>query len=120
MAAQYRGADILVHPSVGETFGYVYFEAADAGLPVVSLGHRVAHDFIPTLVPGLLCNSEATDLAEKVLTLAGGSIDRDLCRIARAERADRLDSALARKLWVGLAQQVIGGVVRAHGMEHAK
>ena len=109
VTALYRDADILVHPALGETFGYVYFEAADAGLPVVSLDHRVAREFIPALVPGVLFDGGATDLAEKVLQLAAGPADPEQPLLARARRAGRFDPGCVRERWVELVRQLDAG-----------
>jgi glycosyltransferase involved in cell wall biosynthesis len=104
MTAVYRDADILVHPSLGETFGYVYFEAADAGLPVVSLDHRVAREFIPALVPGALFSGGATELADQVLELTAGPTGLGL--EARTLRADRLNPDRVRAQWLAVMSRV--------------
>ena len=76
MAARYRDADILVHTSLGETFGFVYFEAADAALPVVSLDHRVARAFIPALVPGTLSGDRANRSRREATGAQRGAADQ--------------------------------------------
>lgn len=63
---QMRGSDMLVHCSVIETFGLVYVEAADAGLPVVSTRSPVAEDMIPKYVPGWVCEPDAESLALEI------------------------------------------------------
>jgi glycosyltransferase involved in cell wall biosynthesis len=108
MAARYRDADILVHTSLGETFGFVYFEAADTALPVVSLDHRVARAFIPALVPGTLSGARPTDLAARVLGLSAASPTGDVQLAARARRAAALDPLHIRATWLDLIEQVTG------------
>jgi glycosyltransferase involved in cell wall biosynthesis len=106
MAARYRDADILLHTSLGETFGFVYFEAADSALPVVSLDHRVARAFIPALVPGTLSADRPTDLAARVLELSAAPPTMDVQLAARARRAAALDPLQIRATWLDLMQQV--------------
>jgi glycosyltransferase involved in cell wall biosynthesis len=89
---------------LGETFGYVYFEAADAGLPVVSLDHRVAREFIPALVPGALFSGGATELADQVLELTAGPTGLGL--EARTLRADRLNPDRVRAQWLAVMSRV--------------
>lgn len=42
----------LVHCAVGETFGFVYFEAAACGRTVIAASNRVSEWLIPQYVPG--------------------------------------------------------------------
>ena len=62
--AQMRAAQVLLHPASGETFGMVYLEAAQCRLPVVTTGHTVSRELVPTLVPGLV--AEPGDLAAAI------------------------------------------------------
>lgn len=59
-----RSHDALVHTSFAETFGYVYLEAADAGLPVISREHAVACWMIDRYVPGVIYGTGSNALAE--------------------------------------------------------
>ena len=47
-------ADLLVHPSRAETFGFSLVEAAEAGLPVAALPVPALDELVPDLVPGTL------------------------------------------------------------------
>ncbi|WFE44679.1 glycosyltransferase [Verrucosispora sp. WMMD1129] len=59
-------ADVLVHPSRAETFGFSLVEAAEAGLPVAALPVPALDEMIPTFVPGIL----ATDTTPPALAAA--------------------------------------------------
>ena len=61
-----READVLVHPSLSETFGLAYFEAAQVGTPVVAYRNRVADWLIPTYVPGVTVNGSGEQLAAAI------------------------------------------------------
>lgn len=105
VAALYRDCDVLVHPALGETFGYVYFEAADWGVPVVSTAHRVAAEFIPTLVPGELVEPEVQHMAAAIAGLPS-TPSRELVLRARNARAARFDSARITDLWRRVIQDI--------------
>ncbi|TCB90107.1 glycosyltransferase [Micromonospora zingiberis] len=66
-------ADLLVHPSRAETFGFSLVEAAEAGLPVAALPVPAVDEMIPTFVPGTLAaDTSPAALAEAILHLTGG------------------------------------------------
>ncbi|MGS0683818.1 glycosyltransferase family 4 protein [Nakamurella sp. GG22] len=102
MADAYRRADILVHPSLGETFGYVYVEAADEALPVVSLRHPVSAEMIPQLVPGAVFSGGPAELAAAVLAVRSDPPTRSAVLAARQLRANRMDPAAIRDRWLEL------------------
>ena len=65
-------ADVLVHPSRAETFGFSLVEAAEAGLPVAALPVAAVDEMIPNLVPGILAaDTSAAALAEAIVRLTG-------------------------------------------------
>ncbi|WP_256842678.1 glycosyltransferase [Ornithinimicrobium cryptoxanthini] len=47
-------ADLLLAPSLSETFGYTLLEAGSAHLPVVGLDVPVVREVVPAVAPGLL------------------------------------------------------------------
>lgn len=108
----YRTSDVLIHPSLGETFGYVYFEAADWGIPVVSASHRVAAEFIPGLVPGLLVRPQVAEMAAAVVA-AGANGSREPLLRARNARARRFDGTLIADGWLQEIGRVAGSDVTA-------
>ncbi|MFG2056727.1 glycosyltransferase [Micromonospora sp. NPDC048930] len=63
-------ADLLVHPSRAETFGFSLVEAAEAGLPVAALPVPTLDELVPELVPGVLA-AECTPaaLADAILRM---------------------------------------------------
>lgn len=64
-------SDILVHAAEGETFGLVYFEAAEFQLPVLTASHRVSEAVIPHYVLGRTFQS----YVELLSTLKNGVFD---------------------------------------------
>jgi glycosyltransferase involved in cell wall biosynthesis len=92
LASAYRSADILVFPSLTDTFGLVIIEALASGLPVAAF---------PVTGP------------RDILTDTTGAIDQDLNRaIDRALTCDRgACIALARKFsWRTSAEQFLDGL----------
>lgn len=63
-------AHIMVHTALGETFGYVYIEAAQAGVPVVSTTSELAEEMIPRYAPGLICDRSPEGLAETITLIS--------------------------------------------------
>ena len=59
-------ADVLVHPSLSETFGYALVEAAQAHLPVVAVATPQSEHLVPRLVPGRTCAPTARAVADAV------------------------------------------------------
>lgn len=70
-----RSADFLVHCAHVETFGLVYVEAANQGLPVVAITNDVAEEMIPKFVPGWTCKANPSELAQEIARRASGSVD---------------------------------------------
>lgn len=60
-------ADIVVHPSFAETFGYVMAEASRRGRPVVVLNMPAMNEMVPGLAPGELADSTPSEFAQAVL-----------------------------------------------------
>ncbi|MCG5460138.1 glycosyltransferase [Micromonospora sp. NPDC053740] len=65
-------ADLLVHPSLAETFGFSLVEAAEVGLPVAAMPVSAVDEMVPDLVPGMLTTAPtSTALAEAIRHLTG-------------------------------------------------
>jgi glycosyltransferase involved in cell wall biosynthesis len=62
-----RTSDLLLHPSLFETFGFSLIEAADHGLPVVTLRVPAIDELVPRFVPGTMADAPtARALADAV------------------------------------------------------
>lgn len=62
-----RTSDLLLHPSLFETFGFSLIEAADNGLPVVTLRVPSIDELVPRFVPGTMASAPtARALADAV------------------------------------------------------
>jgi glycosyltransferase involved in cell wall biosynthesis len=62
-----RTSDLLLHPSLFETFGFSLIEAADYGLPVVTLPVPAIDELVPRFVPGTMAGAPtARALADAV------------------------------------------------------
>jgi glycosyltransferase involved in cell wall biosynthesis len=62
-----RRSDLLLHPSLFETFGFSLIEAADHGLPVVTFPVPAIDELVPRFVPGTMASAPtARALAEAV------------------------------------------------------
>jgi glycosyltransferase involved in cell wall biosynthesis len=95
-------ADLLVHPSRAETFGFSLVEAAEAGLPVAALPVPALDELIPALVPGALAAEPGpAALAETVRRLTGDARPGpdDFARAWQA-RSAALDPAVVSRRWV--------------------
>jgi len=57
------GADVLVHPSQSETFGYSLFEAAQAHVPVAVCDFPVMNEVVSRYVPGVVSPADAASFA---------------------------------------------------------
>ncbi len=68
-AEYFARAQIVVHPSLGETYGLVLFEAADFRKPVVAVNQSVMADLIPRLIPGLVTEPRPRAFASAILAL---------------------------------------------------
>lgn len=68
--SELSSAELLVHPSKAETFGYVLFEAAEHGLPVVALDRPVMNEEIPIVVPGVLAVADTPEAYADAVLLA--------------------------------------------------
>ncbi|NBC36875.1 glycosyltransferase [Novosphingobium sp. FSY-8] len=103
LASAYRGADVLVFPSLTDTFGLVIIEALACGLPVAA--YRVAG---PIDILGPDGRGEGG-----ILPRAAGALDDDLdAAVARALRVARADAlALGRRYsWEAATDQFLNAL----------
>jgi glycosyltransferase involved in cell wall biosynthesis len=100
-------ADLLVHPSLAETFGFSLVEAADAGVPVAALPVSAVDEMVPNLVPGVLATDPTpAALAEAIRRMTGherpgpGDFEK-----AWHARSAAFDSAGISRQWVEAVQR---------------
>jgi glycosyltransferase involved in cell wall biosynthesis len=91
----YRSADVLLHPTLFESFGNVYIEAMAVGLPVVAHDYEVTR-WIFGDYPGLVDALDETALA--------GAISWAV-QAGRTESAARATTAADRFSWSKIARQ---------------
>lgn len=113
-------ADLLVHCSVSETFGLVFSEAANVGLPVVSTDNSVAKLMIPRLVPGTTCAANPVDLAVAVEQQISANYDSGLIAAAQRARAQELGPDAVFEKWVEIIDELTDGQPAAAQVERGK
>ncbi len=82
-------AQYVVHPSLGETYGMVFFEAAESERPVVAANQSVMPDLIPHLIPGVVTEPTPEAFAAAILRLEGQPIQKSTY-IEAAERRESI------------------------------
>lgn len=82
-------SDLMVHCSVVETFGLVYVEAANAGLPVIATRNTMAEEMIPKFVPGWVCEPDAHSIAQEIRSRRDQPVPGE--ELQRAETMRRLE-----------------------------
>jgi glycosyltransferase involved in cell wall biosynthesis len=99
-----QSADIVVHPSLAETFGYVLMEAAESERPVVVQDRPAMNEYVPDLVCGVIApSSEPSRFAEAIqLALLR---DHDFTGAAKRRNA-KLDAQNAVKGWLTVFRDV--------------
>lgn len=70
-----ENTDVVVHPSLGETFGYTMFEAAANCRPVVVVDMPVMDDMVPTLACGEKSKPAPLEFAKAILCAATRAYD---------------------------------------------
>jgi glycosyltransferase involved in cell wall biosynthesis len=88
--------DIHIQPSFAEAFGLITAESMLIGLPVVSVASGANLELIEDGVSGLLYRKgDATDMAEKVITMAeDDELRQEICKNAMAS-AEKLYTMFA-------------------------
>ena len=99
-AAFFRELDIFVCPSRDEPFGFVYLEAMQAGVPIVTTETVGARWILRDGVDGLICPVEPEQLARQIARL-----------IAAPELGDRLVDAAQATLRSRFSTHVAGPVL---------
>jgi len=98
-------AHCLLHCALGETFGYVYFEAAARNVPVIAVRNSITEELIPELIPGEEIENSPTDLAEAIARLQSTSIPPEAFRKAAGRRREIFGRDAIATAWL----QALGG-----------
>src|SRR5207244_3383595 len=107
----YSSADVLIMPSLRETFGNVALEALASGLPVVAFSISGLRDFITDGVEGILAGKTNADELFNGLekTFACWKDRREdfelMCRAAR-QKALRFDLKATGKLFANMVREI--------------
>jgi glycosyltransferase involved in cell wall biosynthesis len=96
-AAMIGKFSLLIHPSFAETYGYVLFEAADLGVPVVAMDMPVMNEFIPYYVPGSLSAGDPESFAEAIECANRQRDNRD--SDARLRRSSDFSPEAIKEAW---------------------
>jgi glycosyltransferase involved in cell wall biosynthesis len=68
-AEHFARSEYVIHPSLGETYGLVLFEASSFRKPVVAANQSVMAELIPQLVPGLVAAPQPRAFASAIRSL---------------------------------------------------
>lgn len=100
----YRTSAALVHTAHAETFGYVFYEAASWGTPVVSLDYGVANELIPAMMTGEVVAATPQSVAAALRRLCdnppGGRQTLDCAASLRSH----LDPRRIRDEWISVIE----------------
>lgn len=99
LRSELRKADLMVHCAQVETFGLVYVEAANEGLPVLSTSSDVALEMIPSYVPGWVCSADPASVAAEVSERSRERLHTDVVLKAAARRRAKFASESVLKQW---------------------
>jgi glycosyltransferase involved in cell wall biosynthesis len=107
LAAHYASADLLLFPSVTETYGNVTAEAMASGLPVVAFDCAAAHQLIESGVDGrLAATGDDEAFVQSACALAADAAARAAMGLAARAKALRHD-------WPGVVARFEGVLARA-------
>lgn len=100
--------DILVHPSLAETFAFSLFEAARFDIPVVTLDVEALTEVVPVLVAGCRVKDQsAAAFAKAIAEVAKWtSSEGNAFRVCRQERCRQLNEVDLIEAW---EYQLFGG-----------
>lgn len=98
-------AHCLLHCALGETFGYVYFEAATRNIPVIAVRNSITEELIPELIPGKEVENSPTDVAEAIEALRSAGIRPEDFHEASARRQKMFGRDAVASAWI----DAIGG-----------
>lgn len=99
-------ADALVHCSASETFGLVFAEAANVGLPVIATRIRATEVFIPNIVPGIVVPPNPLALRDAIIEVTGTKIDPTIIQRSRDSREIALSPESILDEWLALLDDI--------------
>jgi glycosyltransferase involved in cell wall biosynthesis len=101
---------LLVHPSLWETFGFSLVEAADAGVPVVTLAAPAIDELVPDYVPGVMADGRtAAALAAAIETAAEHAWDAEQVAAAWHRRRTGFAAEAVAEQWHAALQSAGSG-----------
>jgi glycosyltransferase involved in cell wall biosynthesis/predicted metal-dependent phosphoesterase TrpH len=102
LARAYASADVFLFPSATDTFGQVILEAQASGLPVLAVAAGGPLALVEDGVTGLLRETDAGQLADALVGLAGSPLLRE--RLAQAAL-----SAVRERTWERALERLAAG-----------
>lgn len=114
--SHYVEADVVVLPSLGETFGLAMFEAAHHHVPLVAVDFPLARQLVGHYLVGRLTPNEPQQLAHAVLATLADMPDEALFRLADQRRRTDFDAKRITEAWrlaiTGDVERLTAQVVR--------
>ena len=93
-------ASCVLHTSVGETFGYAYFDGARSSRPVVAVTNPVAAWLIPTYIVGELAINDESSIAAAIKRVLEDPPSPDMFERARSRRDQVFSPSSIVDKWV--------------------
>lgn len=108
LVAIYSAADVMVVPSLQESFGQTASESMACKTPVVAFGHTGLLDIIDHMVNGYLATPmDAHDLARGISFILEAENYAELCQNSRNKVVREFDSKLIATKFVDLYDQIL-------------
>jgi glycosyltransferase involved in cell wall biosynthesis len=102
IATWYDWCDLLVQPSLGETFGLAMFEAAARHRAVIAVDYRLARALVPQTIVGALAQSTAQSLADVIDGQFRHMPDEETFLRADTVRSEKFDPAQISAAWAAV------------------
>lgn len=104
----YSAADVMVVPSLQETFGQTAVEAMACGTPVVAFGHTGLLDIVDHKINGYLAKPfDTSDLAKGIEWVLANENYGQLCSAGREKAVATFDSHVVAKQVIGLYEEIL-------------
>lgn len=104
-------SQLLLHPSLGETFGLVLYEAAQMRRPVVAVNCSVMAEIVPGDVPGLLSEATPDGLSSCIEWLASHPVSDE--EFERASVRRNANSVTTLERWNSVLVRISEGADNA-------